>query len=208
MNANECIKEWHVGYPSTKKQPQKVSWNDYITWPDNERWEIIDGVAYNMAPAPSVKHQIVAGNLYSQFDQKLKNKPCRPFIAPVDVVLSEYDIVQPDVFVVCDKKKITEGNIQGAPDVVIEILSPFTALKDLRDKKTLYEKYGVKEYIVIDPIEEYVERFRLGKDGMYGKGEIFGPQEVLKCISPEGIKLNLRKIFEVGESFHRPSATL
>lgn len=186
-----------MGYPSIKKSLQKFTWSDYITWPDSERWEIIDGVAYNMTPAPSVRHQILAGKFYSQLDQKLKNKPCRPFIAPVDVVLSEYDIVQPDVFVVCDKKKITDRNIQGSPDLAVEILSPFTALKDLRDKKTLYEKYGVKEYIIIDPIEEYVERFGLGKDGTYGKGEIFGPQEVLSFKSFEGIEANLWEIFEV-----------
>ena len=104
--------------------------DDYLTWPDDERWEIVDGVAYNMTPAPSVRHQTVAGKL----NRKLANKPCKPFIAPVDVIFSEYDIIQPDVFVVCDKSKITEDNIQGAPDLVIEVLSPTTATKDLRGK--------------------------------------------------------------------------
>lgn len=191
-----------MGYPSIKESQQKLTWNDYITWPDSERWEIINGVAYNMTPAPSVRHQIVAGKFHSQLDQKLKNKPCHPFIAPVDVVLSEYDIVQPDVFVVCDKKKITEKNIQGTPDLVVEILSPFTALKDLRDKKALYEKYGVKEYIVIDPMEEYVERFWLGEDGTYGKGEIFGPLEVLRFKLFDEIEVNLQEIFEVEKSLY------
>lgn len=121
--------------PLIKKAAQKYTWSDYLTWPAEERWEIIDGVAYNMTPAPSVRHQTVAAKLVSQLEQKLKNKRCKPFIAPVDVVLSEYDIVQPDVFVVCDKSKITEANIQGAPDLVIEILSPATAIKDLREKK-------------------------------------------------------------------------
>ncbi len=186
-----------MGYPLVKKSSQKFTWNDYITWPDSERWEIIDGIAYNMTPAPSVKHQGVAGKFHSQLDQKLKGKPCRPFIAPLDVVLSEYDIVQPDVFVVCDKNKITDRNIQGAPDLVVEVLSPFTALKDLREKKNLYEKYGVKEYIVVDPIEEYVERFWLGKDNTYSKGEIFGSQEVLRFKSTEGIEVSLWEIFEV-----------
>ena len=186
-----------MGHPSVKKAAQKYTWDDYRTWPDNERWEIIDGVAYNMTPAPSVKHQNVAGNFFSQLKQKLANKTCKPFIAPLDVILSEYDIVQPDVFVVCDKNKITEANIKGAPDLVVEILSPATALKDLREKKNLYEKFGVKEYTVIDPLEEYVERFCLGGDGIYNKGEVFGPQEVLPLKSLEGIEVNLWEVFEV-----------
>ncbi|MDO8141707.1 MAG: Uma2 family endonuclease [Candidatus Brocadiales bacterium] len=168
-----------MGRPLVKKTTKKYTLDDYLTWPDEERWEIIDGVAYNMTPAPSVKHQIVAGNFFSQLKQKLADKKCKPFIAPVDVILSEYDIVQPDVIVVCDKNKITEANIQCAPDLVVEILSPATALKDLREKKNLYEKFGVKEYIVIDPIEEYLERFLLDVDGTYSKGDVFGPLEVL-----------------------------
>lgn len=129
--------------------------------------------------------------------QKLANKACRPFFAPVDVVLSEYDIVQPDVFVVCDKNKISDANIQGAPDLVVEVLSPATALKDLREKKNLYEKFGVNEYIVIDPLEEYVEQFSLGADGTYNKGEVFGPQEILRFKLLEGVEVTLWEIFEV-----------
>jgi Uma2 family endonuclease len=186
-----------MGHPSVKKAAQKYTWSDYLSWPDDERWEIVDGVAYNMTPAPSVKHQIVAGKLFSLLEQKLKNKTCKPFIAPVDVVLSEYDIVQPDVIVVCDENKITEANIQGAPDLIVEVLSPATATKDLREKKHLYEKSGVKEYIIIDPLEEYVERFLLNVDRTYGKGEVFDPQEVLPIKLLEGIEINLWEIFEV-----------
>ena len=186
-----------MGHPSVKKATQKHTWDDYLTWPAEERWEIIDGVAYNMTPAPSVRHQNITGKLYSQLEQKLKNKACKPFIAPTDVILSEYDIVQPDVFVVCDKNKITESNIKGAPDLVVEILSPATALKDLREKKNLYEKSGVKEYIVIDPLEEYVERFWLGGDGVYDRGEVFGPQDALQLKSLERIEVTLWEVFEV-----------
>ncbi len=186
-----------MGHPSVQTTTQKYSWDDYLTWPAHERWEIINGVAYNMTPAPSVKHQIVAGNFFSQLTQKLANKTCKPFIAPVDVILTEYDIVQPDVFVVCDKNKMGDANIQGAPDLVMEVLSPATALKDLREKKHLYEKYGIKEYIIIDPIEEYSEKFLLDADGAYSKGEVFGPMEVLPFKVLEGIEINLWEIFEV-----------
>lgn len=104
---------------------------------------------------------------------------------------NQCDIVRPDVFVVCDKNKISDANIQGAPDLVVEVLSPATALKDLREKKNLYEKFGVNEYIVIDPLEEYVGQFSLGADGTYNKGEVFGPQEVLQFKLLEGVEVNL-----------------
>ena len=117
-----------------RKDTHKYSYSDYLTWPDEERWEIIDGETYNMTPAPSIKHQSIVGEFYALLKQRLSGKPCRPFIAPTDVVLSEYDVVQPDIIVVCNEKKITESNIQGAPDLVVEVLSPATALKDKREK--------------------------------------------------------------------------
>lgn len=111
-------------------------------------------------------------------------------------MFSEHDVVQPDILVVCDEKKVAEANIQGAPDLVIEALSPATALKDKREKKALYERYGVREYIIIDPIELYVERFIL-KGKRYGESELFGPQEVLSLNSLEGMVIPLWDIFEV-----------
>lgn len=180
-----------------KKIEEKFSYSDYCTWPDDERWEIINGEAYNMSPAPSVKHQSVALNLAVLFRQKLKDKPCISFIAPTDVVLSEYDVVQPDVFVVCDSNKITEANIQGAPDLVIEVLSPSTTLKDKREKKALYEKHGVREYILIDPVGLYAEKFVL-ESGKFTGLEIVGPKEVLILSSLEGLEIPLWEIFEQG----------
>lgn len=177
------------------KSEEKFSYADYLTWPDDERWEIINGEAYNMTPAPSVKHQKIAGSFFSFLYQKLKDKPCKPFIAPTDVVLSEYDVVQPDVFVVCDTGKITEANIQGAPDLVIELLSPSTSLKDKREKKDLYEKHGVKEYILMDPVGLYAERFVL-QDGKFTGSEVFGAKETLALSSIEGIDVPLWEIFE------------
>ncbi len=81
--------------------------------------------------------------------------------------------------------------------MVVEILLPFTALKDLKEKKHLCERCGVKEYLVIDPLEEYVKRFWLDAEGAYAKGDIFGPREVLSCKSLEGIEINLWEIFEL-----------
>jgi Uma2 family endonuclease len=170
---------------------------DYLTWPDDERWELIDGVAYGMAPAPTVKHQGIAGRFYSRLEQRLSGKTCRPFIAPVDVVLSENDVVQPDVFVVCDPAKITDKNIQGAPDLVVEVLSPRTAAKDLREKKALYQRAGVLEYVVVDPLELYVQRFRRQDNGPFCESEIFAPQEELPLATLEGCVVPLWEIFEL-----------
>jgi len=95
-----------------------------------------------------------------------------------------------------DEKNITDANIQGAPDLVVEVLSPSTALKDKREKKSLYERSGVREYVIIDPIMLYLESF-VFKGKKYGESEIFGPQEVLPLKSLEGIAVSLWEVFEV-----------
>ena len=183
--------------PLAQKISNKFTYADYITWPDEERWELIDGEAYNMTPAPTTRHQNIVYNISFILKSQLLGMPCRPFVAPTDVVFAERDVVQPDVFVVCDENKITEANIQGAPDLIIEVISPATALKDKRGKKAQYEKYGVKEYIIINPTEQYVERFLLGEDGLYDRGAIFGPMEVLPIVALERIEIPLWEVFEV-----------
>jgi Uma2 family endonuclease len=184
--------------PLAKKIERKYSYQDYILWPDNERWEIIDGDAYNMSPAPGTRHQLILNNLNIILSKSEKMPVgCRVFIAPTDVVLSEHDMVQPDIFIVCDKTKITEKNIQGSPELVIEVLSPNTALKDKREKKSLYQEAGVQEYIIVDPIELYVERFSLSDNGEYAHSEIFGAQESLPLKLFAGVEIPLWEVFEV-----------
>lgn len=174
------------------KKDRSYTYKDYLTWPDDERREIIEGVAYNMSPAPEVKHQ----RLVSRFDYEvtLKLKECLHFIAPTDVVFDEFNVIQPDVFVVCNRDRITENNIQGAPDLIVEVVSPATELKDRREKKALYEKAGVKEYIIVFPDREYVERYSL-KNRSYGAPDIFNWNEVLNLDSLE-MEINLWEVFE------------
>jgi len=178
------------------KSDAPKSWQDYLSWPDEERWEIIDGTAYAMSPAPSTKHQKIAGRMFSRLDQQLSGKPCQPFIAPTDVKLSEQDVVQPDIFVVCDLARITPSHIDGAPDVVIEVLSPATSSRDLREKKALYEKSGVLEYVLVDPLENYAIRFLLTDDG-YDKGMVFACDELLIFERLEGLEVPLWEVFEL-----------
>ncbi len=122
---------------TAQKQPEKFSYRDYLKWSDGKRWELIDGVPYDMTPAPSFKHQRIVGNFYRKIADRLEGKTCVACIAPTDIFLSDSDVVQPDIFVVCDKTKITDEVIKGAPDIVIEVLSPATSLKYRREKKTV-----------------------------------------------------------------------
>jgi Uma2 family endonuclease len=92
----------------------------------------------------------------------------------MDVVLDDINVVEPDVFVVCDTSKITDANIKGAPDLIIEVLSPSTSVKDRREKKHIYQQHGVREYIIVNPLDETVERFFLDDSGRYRESDIFG----------------------------------
>jgi Uma2 family endonuclease len=184
----------------------RYSWADYQRWPDEERWELIDGVAYNMSPAPTTKHQSIAGNLFSTLMQHLRGKPCRPFIAPTDVKLSDFDVVQPDILAVCDPTKITPSHIEGAPDLVVEVLSPSTSTKDLREKKALYQRAGVREYLIIDPLEHYALLFRLGENGQFDQGAIIDARESLSLAVLEGEEIPLWEVFELPEPGSEPPA--
>ena len=181
--------------PITHQTNRKFDYNDYLKWSDDQRWEIIDGEAYNMSPAPKVKHQKISIKTIENFIlNRNKLKECDLFSAPTDVVFDDFNIVQPDIFIVCNKDKITEDNIQGAPDLIIEIISPSTAYKDTKIKKDLYEKFGVKEYIIIFPDLEMMERYVL-ENSKYGIPERFNWDETLK-LKIFNIEINLWEIFE------------
>jgi Uma2 family endonuclease len=165
-----------MGLP-VRKQDAHYTYKDYRQWPDDERWELIDGVAYNMCVAPRLKHQDVGGEIYSALRTHLKGKPCKAFIAPTDVFLPRVNemneddvdtVVQPDVLVVCDRAKIRGNGIWGAPDLVVEVLSPSTSRKDLREKFDLYQRCGVREYWVIDVNAPWLQQYVLGEDGLFG----------------------------------------
>ncbi len=181
--------------PAKKEQGQRFTWQDYLTWPEDERWEVIDGEAYNMSPSPTERHQRIIVNIVVQLKEKLKDSPCRVYAAPLDVYLDEHNFVQPDVFVVCDKNKIKD-RIYGAPDLIVEVLSIFTAIKDRRLKKDLYERFGVREYVIVHPEEQYIERFFL-KDRRYSEPDIFGPEEVFISSALEGVEIPLWEVFEI-----------
>ena len=137
---------------------------DYLSLPDDQRVEMIDGVFYDMA-APTTVHQSVAGFLFKKLlDFVMENKgPCFPFMSPVDVQLDCDDktVVQPDVLVVCDRSKYRDGRVWGAPDLVVEVLSPSTRRKDMQLKMYKYAGAGVREYWMVDPEKKLVVQYDL-----------------------------------------------
>ncbi|MGB5834377.1 MAG: Uma2 family endonuclease [Thiohalocapsa sp.] len=155
------------------------TYGDYLTWPDDIRYELIDGVAYLMAPAPTLAHQDVVGEIYRQLANALDNLACLVYVAPVDVRLpkgQEADehidtVVQPDVLVVCDREKLDRRGVRGGPDLVVEVLSPGTASHDHVKKRHVYERAGVREYWLVHPIDRMVTVYRL-EQGAYGKPEM------------------------------------
>ncbi len=167
------------------RHAEKWSYREYREWPDDERWEIINGDAYAMSPAPSRRHQEIAGELFREIATYLLDKPCKVFIAPFDVRLPEADeaddgasnVVQPDIVVVCDRDKLDGSGCVGAPDMVAEILSPATSRKDQKEKFLLYERHGVKEYWIVDPVATVVHVYRLGAENRYGRPDVYGPEE-------------------------------
>ncbi len=180
-----------MALPAQKKEG--FTYQDYLSWPDEERWEIIEGRAYAMSPAPSLKHQNIVSNLHIKIKIHPQN-PCYTGLAPTDVVFDEKNVVQPDVFVVCDENKLKEQCVEGAPEVIIEVVSPNTELKDRREKFRLYERFGVKEYILVYPEREYAEIYRL-REGKYGAPEIINWDEILKFETID-LEIPLWEIFE------------
>ncbi|MEI7994275.1 MAG: Uma2 family endonuclease [Methylococcaceae bacterium] len=172
------------------KDNQYHCYGDYLKWPEDIRYELIDGDAYLMAPAPDLAHQDVAGEIFRQAANALLGKTCRALIAPVDVRLPKQDevdehidtVVQPDVLVVCDSSKLDRRGVLGAPDWVVEVLSPSTAGHDQIKKRQLYERHGVRDYWLIHPVDRVLTVYRL-VDSEYGKAEL----NELRCETAVGV---------------------
>lgn len=173
-----------------QRDDQLHTYADYLSWPDDVRYELIDGVAYRMAPAPTLEHQDFTGEIYFQLRQALQGKPCRVFIAPFDVRLPKADeadgrvdtVVQPDVLVVCDGGKLDRRGLRGAPDLAVEVLSPSTASHDHLRKRRVYERAGVREYWLVHPVDRMVTIYRL-EQGVFGAPAIFD----LSAPTPVGV---------------------
>ena len=135
------------------KELERYSYGDYLSWPEGERWELVDGVAHEMSSPPSRRHQELVGELLRQVANFFADRegPCRVYVAPFDVKFSPPEddaaptILEPDVVVCCDPKKLSPQGMNGPPDLVIEVLSPATAIVDRRRKFDVYERFGVDD---------------------------------------------------------------
>lgn len=180
---------------------------DYLTWKFTERVEIIRGKLFKMA-MPSEKHQRVSSNLHRLFANYLYKKPCRVYHPPFDVRLekplhhrkimdkSVYTVVQPDITVVCDLSKIDNKGCMGAPDLIIEILSPSTGSKDLKDKKEVYEFSEVPEYWIVHPQDQTVIVYILSEQKKYVIDNIYASKDTIKVHVFEDMIVDLTDVFE------------
>ncbi|WP_143415091.1 Uma2 family endonuclease [Geobacillus sp. E263] len=183
-----------------KREPSEpYSYQDYLQW--EGRWELIDGVAYNMSPSPTWEHQFAIVELSFILRSYFQNKNCYVAIAPFDVRFSndgDYEraphVVQPDISVICHKHQLTNNGCLGAPTLVIEVLSPSTALKDRNEKFKLYEKFGVQEYWIVDPVYQTIEVFGF-EDGFFKKREVFGKDQQLTSFVFPDLTVEVSSIF-------------
>ncbi len=167
------------------------TYGEYLTWPEAQRYELIEGVAYAMSPAPTRLHQQFVIHIARQIADALEGTPCEVNIAPFDVRMPEADevdedirtVVQPDILVVCDRTKLDERGCRGAPDWVIEIVSPATAGHDQIKKLEIYEHHGVKEYWIVHPTDRIVTVYRLGAAG-YGRPRVLELTGRLEATTP------------------------
>ena len=189
--------------PLAKKLNEKFNYADYLSWPDDERWEIIEGVAYDMPPAPAREHQRMSAFIFAKIYNFSSGKKCEVYFAPFDVRLAktkdEADeeietVVQPDIVVICDQNKLDKRGCLGAPDITVEILSPSTSYKDQTEKLLLYEKCGVKEYWIFNPDAKYVLLYRL-KGSEYGKPEYLIKNDILESNVLEGLKIDFSEVW-------------
>ncbi|WP_339875850.1 Uma2 family endonuclease [uncultured Algoriphagus sp.] len=180
------------------------SYADYLTWEIDEMVELIKGKVFrSAAAAPRRKHQEVAGLLHSRFLVHLEGKQCKVYIAPFDVRLpiksirneDIYTVVQPDICVVCDRSKLDEAGCVGAPDLIVEVLSPGNNKKEVRNKYEVYEESGVREYWIIHPSEETMIIYSL-VEGKYKPSRLFSSGDVVKSECIPGFELDLEEFFE------------
>ncbi len=181
----------------TQPKPKlKFTVKDYMSTPEGARYQLLDGEMI-LAPSPTQKHQSLLANLYRLvYGFVAEAKLGRVWFAPLDVVLSNYDVAQPDLMFVSNERAgiVTEANVQGAPDLVVEILSPSTAEYDQGYKRALYARHEVREYWLVDPVAETVEVLVLDEE-VLSPHRVFGTGQTLESPLLDGLSLELEDLF-------------
>jgi Uma2 family endonuclease len=177
---------------------------DYLQWKFKERLELIKGHIFKMSPAPAPRHQIISGIISGELYLFLKKKKCKAFSAPFDVRLPVKNkkkdnevttVVQPDICVICDETKIDERGCCGAPDLVIEILSPGNSSHEVKTKFSLYEEAGVKEYWLVNPAEQNLIIFILNDNGKFEGGKMYANGDIISTAAIKDFKIEASEIF-------------
>ncbi len=181
-------------------ETSKLTYEDFCTFPkDGRRHELLGGEHF-MSPAPNLRHQQILGNLFAALRTLLQqHRLGKVFVAPVDVVLSAFDVVEPDLVFVsaAGAAVLTEANIQGAPDLVIEVLSESTRRHDLVTKRRLFARFGVREYWVVDPVVDSVIVYILAGGTLERRAELtLEADGVLTSALLPGFTLSLAAVFE------------
>jgi Uma2 family endonuclease len=181
----------------------QYTYGDYLKFEYDHMVELIRGKIYRMTPAPASYHQDISGEIFTFFKIYLKGKTCKIYNAPFDVVLpvenqkknTATTVVQPDICIICDLTKIDAAGCTGAPDLIVEILSPSTSNKDLNDKYSIYEESGVSEYWIVMPNEKLVEVFYL-ENGRYSRIKVYTQDEKISPILFPDLEIDLVEVFK------------
>ena len=183
---------------------KSYTYADYLTWNFQERLEILKGRIFKMSPAPSRKHQEISIELTGIFYNYFKKTPCNVYVAPFDVRLKNFKkstsdkeittVLQPDICVICDKEKLDDRGCIGAPDLIIEILSPGNSKKEMDIKFDLYEENAVKEYWIVEPYQKSILIYTLQNDKYIGLKPIAEEGLVHSPLFPE-LSFNVEEIF-------------
>lgn len=184
----------------------RYTFADYLQWAFAERVELIRGRLMRMSPAPNTWHQRLVGRFYIAFHESLGNGPCEVFLAPFDVRLPAPGhqrsgmhadtVVQPDLCVVCDPTLLDERGCCGAPDLIVEILSPGNSRKELSAKFDLYESSGVREYWIADPDHQHILAYTLSNEGSYSGSRPYTTSDTLQSVILPGFSLEVSKLFQ------------
>lgn len=174
---------------------------DYLLWKFKERVELFKGKIFAMSPAPRTNHQAIARNFTGILFSFFEGKKCRLFSAPFDVRLPNAQgevitVVQPDLCVICDLNKLDERGCQGAPDLVVEILSPGNIKKEMKNKFELYQEAGVQEYWVVYPTEKCVFVYVLENGRFMHREVVFEDSELVSSVFPE-VKIDMQRVFKI-----------
>ena len=185
---------------------KRYTFADYLTWMDEKRRELIGGFIKMMSPAPRRIHQDVAARLFTQLWNQFSDKTCKAYFAPFDVRFPNnpgetsdeqvYTVVQPDISVICDLTKLDDKGCIGAPDFIIEIISPGTAKHDVEDKYHLYENHGVKEYWIVYPESKTVSVFLLDAKGEFQLIGMYADDSKVKVNIFEDVVVELEEVFK------------